>query len=65
MINFFPKGGIPKLVRLASVPQLPVRIEAIAALANLAVNGKFKYITANTRHTLSFISQDLFVNLSM
>jgi hypothetical protein len=33
-------GGIPKLVRLAGVPQVPVRIEAIAALANLAVNGK-------------------------
>ena len=32
------KGGIPKLVKLAGVPQLTVKIEAIAALANLAVN---------------------------
>ena len=33
------EGGIPKLVRLATVAQIPVKIEAIAALANLAVNG--------------------------
>ncbi len=33
-------GGIPKLVRLAGTPQIAVRIEAIAALANLAVNGQ-------------------------
>lgn len=32
------KGGIPKLVRLAAVPAMSVKIEAIAALANLAVN---------------------------
>jgi HEAT repeat protein len=32
-------GGIPKLIRLAGTPQIAVRIEAIAALANLAVNG--------------------------
>ena len=34
------EGAIPKLVRLAGVPQVSVKIEAIAALANLAVNGK-------------------------
>ena len=34
-------GGIPKLVRLAGAVQLSVRIEAIAALANLAVNGAY------------------------
>ena len=34
------EGGIPKLVRLATVAQIPVKIEAIAALANLAVNGE-------------------------
>ena len=34
-------GGIPKLVRLAGFESVPVRIEAIAALANLAVNGLF------------------------
>ncbi len=34
-------GGIPKLIRLAGTPQIAVRIEAIAALANLAVNGIF------------------------
>ena len=33
-------GGIPKLIRLASVHQISVKIEAIAALANLAVSGK-------------------------
>jgi hypothetical protein len=33
-------GGIPKLIRLAGTPQISVRIEAIAALANLAVNGQ-------------------------
>ncbi len=33
-------GGIPKLVKLAGVSAIGVRIEAIAALANLAVNGK-------------------------
>jgi hypothetical protein len=32
-------GGIPKLVRLAGMESVAVRIEAIAALANLAVNG--------------------------
>lgn len=32
-------GGIPHLVTLAGVPQISVRIEAIAALANLAVSG--------------------------
>ena len=32
-------GGIPKLVHLAGVGSVPVKIEAIAALANLAVNG--------------------------
>jgi hypothetical protein len=32
-------GGIPKLVRLSAFESIPVRIEAIAALANLAVNG--------------------------
>jgi Armadillo/beta-catenin-like repeat len=34
------KGGIPKLARVAGVPQVTVKIEAVAALANLAVNGK-------------------------
>jgi HEAT repeat protein len=33
-------GGIPRLVKLAASPLLGVKIEAIAALANLAVNGK-------------------------
>ena len=37
-------GGIPGLVRLAGSPNIPVRIEAIAALANLAVNGIFLLI---------------------
>ena len=32
-------GGIPKLIRLASVHQISVKIEAVAALANLAVSG--------------------------
>ena len=32
-------GGIIGLVRLAGLSNVPVRIEAIAALANLAVNG--------------------------
>jgi HEAT repeat protein len=32
-------GGLPKLVNLAGSKILGVRIEAIAALANLAVNG--------------------------
>jgi hypothetical protein len=32
-------GGIPKLVRLAEHAPAKVRVEAIAALANLAVNG--------------------------
>ena len=35
------EGALPKLVRLASAPQVSVKIEAIAALANLAVNGKY------------------------
>jgi HEAT repeat protein len=33
-------GGIPKLVRLAGISSIGVRIEAVAALANLAVNGQ-------------------------
>jgi HEAT repeat protein len=32
-------GGIPKLVSLAGISAIGVRIEAVAALANLAVNG--------------------------
>lgn len=32
-------GGIPPLVHLADVGGVPVQIEAVAALANLAVNG--------------------------
>jgi hypothetical protein len=32
-------GGIPKLIALAGNSAIPVKIEAIAALANLAVNG--------------------------
>jgi HEAT repeat protein len=32
-------GGIPKLVNLAGITAIGVRIEAVAALANLAVNG--------------------------
>ena len=34
-------GGIPKLVALAQTGVLSIKIEAIAALANLAVNGQF------------------------
>ena len=37
-------GGIPKLVRLAGIGTIAVKIEAIAALANLAVNGKLYLI---------------------
>jgi hypothetical protein len=33
-------GGIPLLIRLAAEGSTGVKIEAIAALANLAVNGK-------------------------
>lgn len=33
------RGGIPGLIRLAKNSSLPVKIEAIAAIANLAVNG--------------------------
>jgi hypothetical protein len=33
-------GGIPGLIRLAKQSSLPVKIEAIAAIANLAVNGQ-------------------------
>lgn len=33
-------GGIPGLVKLARVSSLAVKIEAIAAIANLAVNGE-------------------------
>lgn len=33
-------GGIPRLVRLAGIGTIAVQIEAVAALANLAVNGK-------------------------
>ena len=33
-------GGIPKLIALAGTGLIAVRIEAIAALANLAVNGE-------------------------
>ena len=55
-------GGIPRLVALAGASQLSVRIEAIAALANLAVNGThllspdYKHnLTAQTRtHTNTF-----------
>ncbi len=32
-------GGVPQLVKLAGVGTLGVRVEAVAALANLAVNG--------------------------
>lgn len=32
-------GGIPKLITLAGNSIIPVKIEAVAALANLAVNG--------------------------
>ena len=32
-------GGIPKLVKLSGSSHITVRIEAVAALANLAVNG--------------------------
>lgn len=38
-------GGIPKLVRLAGFESVPVRIEAIAALANLAVNGNHFHLS--------------------
>ena len=34
------EGGIAPLVRLSDSPQVSVKVEAIAALANLAVNGK-------------------------
>lgn len=37
-------GGIPKLVALAGSKVLGVKIEAIAALANLAVNGIYNMI---------------------
>ena len=57
----FPEGGIPKLVRLASVPQLSVRIEAIAALANLAVNGN-TFLLAVDAHLLSC---SLFLSLTV
>ena len=33
-------GGIPKLVMLAQSPLISIKIEVIAALANLAVNGE-------------------------
>ena len=33
-------GGIPKLVAVAKTNTVSIKIEAIAALANLAVNGK-------------------------
>jgi hypothetical protein len=32
-------GGIPRLIRIAGLNQISVKIEAIAALANLAVSG--------------------------
>ena len=34
-------GGIPGLVALAKTSSLAVKIEAIAAIANLAVNGMY------------------------
>jgi hypothetical protein len=36
-------GGIPLLIRLAADGSTGVKIEAIAALANLAVNGSFTH----------------------
>ncbi len=38
-------GGIPKLVALAQSPLISIKIEAIAALANLAVNGMYLYLS--------------------
>ena len=32
-------GGIPKLIRLCMFTHVSVKIEAVAAIANLAVNG--------------------------
>lgn len=32
-------GGIPPLIQLAGSPHIGVAVEAVAALANLAVNG--------------------------
>ena len=33
-------NGIPKLIHLAKTSKVSVMVEAVAALANLAVNGK-------------------------
>jgi hypothetical protein len=39
-IKIAEKGGIPKLIHLAKIGKTYVMIEAVAALANLAVNGE-------------------------
>lgn len=47
-------GGVPQLVKLAGVGTLGVRVEAVAALANLAVNG-----ISSTRFLYDIVSHDI------